>query len=556
MRRIYQVAGSAKTSRGEFNRYLGKKLNGDGRAVDAKFYLGDDQNEANLNRLRLEKLWSRVLEGTAEGVQPVWDAIAFEIGKAVARGALVYRLARTLVPLPDEESYVHFVARYAELCEGVVQVVPDDDAAYSTGLGVIERERAEAIRQRIDPGWPSPSEFPAPVIPVGRPGETLHKALDAYIEQLEKEAAGNYSGWLGTQIRQAMTLKDHHEDGPLGLLGEAAIKDMAKYWESRPLPKGRKKPVPEGQGEEPVPEREGRKKKKLSVVYARKLWECLVRVLRWVHKSDDYAWRLSPGVLDEIKFRPKTTPEEDAAATTSMGVEVWTPTQLALLYKHATPLMRCMMLLGLNCGFYPVDVGHALSESFVLGETHPHADYLLIGEPADIQEEWKRPADWLKMLRNKTKVYGEFLLWPHTAAAVRWAADRKRSLGLPAGKGTMLLPTNRGTSYMKATRSGKKPSRIANLWTNTLKRARAEDEGLPTYPFSSLRDTGADLIRRKDDTAANLYLRHGKPYRGDSLLELYANRPFLRLHQHLRRVEQVLAPVWRAVTDPFQGPLE
>src|ERR1043165_7353434 len=197
MRRIYNVKGEAKSSREEFVRYLGKKLTGDGRAVDAKFYLGINEGEATMNRLRLEKLWARIVEGTPPSRQPAWDAIAFEVGKAVAKGAVVYRLPRTLVPVPDEEGYVHFVARYAKMCESVVQVVPEDDAAYSAGLGVIERERGDAIRQRIDPGWPSASEFPPPVIPVGRPDETLHKALDAYIAELEKEAGGDYSGRLG-----------------------------------------------------------------------------------------------------------------------------------------------------------------------------------------------------------------------------------------------------------------------------------------------------------------------------------------------------------------------
>ncbi len=208
-----------------------------------------------------------------------------------------------------------------------------------------------------------------------------------------------------------------------------------------------------------------------------------------------------------------------------------------------------MMLLGLNAGFYPIDIGLAQSAMFRLGQPHPHPDYLLQGEPAELQEEWRRPAEWLMMLRNKTKVYGEFVLWRHTAAAVRWAGARKAAFGL--GATPLLLPTERGTSYTKPTEGGKKLARIANLWARLVELAREEDKGLPEYPFSSLRDTGADLIRRKDDTAANLYLRHGKPYKNDSLLERYSNRPFLRLHRELRRVGGVLAPLWEAVPSPF-----
>jgi hypothetical protein len=529
MRKIYNVGGTAKTPRGEFNRYLGKKLTDDGRVIDAKFYLGFDPDEATMNRLRLEKLWARIAAGAAPAGQPAWDAITFEIGKAVAKGLVVYRLPRCLVPVPDEEGYVHFVARYAKLCEGVVQVVPEDDAAYAAGLGVIEQDRDEAIRQRIDPGWPSAAEFPPPAVAVCRPDETLHKALDAYIALLEKEANGDHSSWLGTQIRQATTLREHHADRPLGVVDEGVIREWARYWESRPQVKGRDKAV--------------------SVISARKEWECLVRFLRWVHRSKDYSWRLPDGGLDDIKFKAKTTPEEDAARASLLQTRVWTPAQLALLYKHATPLVRCMMLLGLNAGFYPIDIGLAQSVMFRLGQPHPHADYLLLGEDDEVQKRWRLPANWMVTLRNKTKVYGEFILWRHTVAAIRWAESRKTDLGMAANP--LVLPTERGTSYTKPTKTGKKPSRIANLWSRTIQLARGEDRGLPDYPFSSLRDTGADLIRRKDDTAANLYLRHGKPYKDDSLLELYSNRPFLRMHQELQRIEEVLAPMWKAVPAPF-----
>ena len=529
MTRIHNVGTGAKTARGEHSRYLGKKHVA-GRLADAKFYLGYNEDDATMNRLRLEKLWSAIIQDTPPHEPRAWDAITFEIGKAVAKGGVVYRLPRSLVPCPDAEAYVYHVARYAKLCESVVRVVPEDDIAYSNGLGDIERERADAIRRRIDPGWPTAEEFPPPVVPVGRPNETLHHALDAYIAGLEKEAGGDHSTWLGTQIRQARTLKEHHEDRPLGLVDEEAIRAMAKYWAARPPVKGRDKAV--------------------SIITARKQWECLVRFLRHVHKSKDYVWRLPDDVLNDIKFKPKSTDAEDAATAATLQVAVWTPAQLAAMYRQATPLVRCMMLLGLNCGYYPIDIGTSLSSTFRLGQPHPHADYLLSGEPLDA-EVWQNPSDWLMMLRKKTKVYGEFFLWRHTAAAVRWAEARKVSLGLEANP--LLLPTERGTSYTKPTRTGKKPSRVANLWAVTLEKASGGCETLPAYPFSSLRDTGADLIRRKDDTAANLYLRHGKPYKNDSLLELYSNRPFLRLHRELKRVEEVLAPLWQAVPNPFEN---
>ena len=47
MTRIHNVATGAKTARGEYSSYLGKKHVG-GRLADAKFYLGYDENEATI----------------------------------------------------------------------------------------------------------------------------------------------------------------------------------------------------------------------------------------------------------------------------------------------------------------------------------------------------------------------------------------------------------------------------------------------------------------------------------------------------------------------------
>ena len=63
MTRIHNVGTGAKTARGEHSRYLGKKHVA-GRLADAKFYLGYDENDATMNRLRLEKLWSAILQDT------------------------------------------------------------------------------------------------------------------------------------------------------------------------------------------------------------------------------------------------------------------------------------------------------------------------------------------------------------------------------------------------------------------------------------------------------------------------------------------------------------
>ncbi len=61
------------------------------------------------------------------------------------------------------------------------------------------------------------------------------------------------------------------------------------------------------------------------------------------------------------------------------------------------------------------------------------------------------------------------------------------------------------------------------------------------------------MRRRFDDELASLCLAHGSPFRQDSLLECYGNKPFGRLHKALRAMEAVMAPVFEAASaDPTE----
>ena len=45
------------------------------------------------------------------------------------------------------------------------------------------------------------------------------------------------------------------------------------------------------------------------------------------------------------------TPKEQAGAASSLQVETYSPDEIKLLYRYATPFERVALLLGLNCGF-------------------------------------------------------------------------------------------------------------------------------------------------------------------------------------------------------------
>ncbi len=154
MAKVYHVRGNARSGRGESVRYLGLTASG----AKAKFHLGSDVREATIRRTRLEQFWERLAVER-------WDAIGYEVAKAVAKGVASYRLPKELVPIPDPEAYLHYVGRWAVLGEGIICVVPEDDATYASGLA--EAARQAAIRTMIDAAYPSASTFPQPSVPVG-----------------------------------------------------------------------------------------------------------------------------------------------------------------------------------------------------------------------------------------------------------------------------------------------------------------------------------------------------------------------------------------------------
>jgi hypothetical protein len=45
---------------------------------------------------------------------------------------------------------------------------------------------------------------------------------------------------------------------------------------------------------------------------------------------------------------------------------------------------------------------------------------------------------------------------------------------------------------------------------------------------------------------------HGTPFKGDSLLDCYGNKPFGRLHTALRELHALFQPMFSAVSDPLK----
>ena len=503
-------------SKGNFKRDLGKKVTGNPH----RFYLGKDATQAEQRMLRLENLWA-IIESQAESLDVAfWTENTIRIGSAIGRGENSVRLPPPL-PLTSNEdlrAYVHYVDTTARKFP-LISVLPDDIDAYKSGQEVILGIKREIVQlgQKAF-GEPNILEMETAL---------LHDAMDAYTEAMKREHVDpetrKPTAYCNNCVRQIALLKKRHENVMLGQLTLGGIRQAFQYWASRPKKKGTEKPITVTSAENYI-----------------KRWR---HFLWWLHDSDQYRWK-APSDLFRLKVKVRKTDKETQATISPIQVKTFKEEELVVLFKYATPLERVYILLGLNCGFAVSEFGTLRLNQIFLHQPH--------GFDNLINYESNQGQSWIKRVRLKSKVYGEWLLWPQTVAAIEWAIERRKKQ--PEFRPDALLSlTERNFPYYGQTEGGNNASRISKLWYAGLLNRIQKD--LPTFPRlspKSLRKTAGNLIR---DIAGGeimgIFLAHGRPVKSDDLAEQYSNRPFSRVFESLEKLNQRLQPLWNSVPDPF-----
>jgi hypothetical protein len=516
-----------------------------GRYRQPKFYLGRDEQEAERRNLRLEQLWRCVeqkwergpaLETTfmedfvlwQKGERPAWSALLLDAARAVAKGETTYFVPRPTARHIDERGEERFFpmmeTEYAEYLARLNRDFPvvtfraADEEAYAKAQAFYARRFQDHHQQAQLLG----SLLDAPVPEA--PHERLHHALDAYIAELEKEA--HLSQWNRVRVNQARRLRDRHDDIPLSALDIKKVEEMIAFWRHRP----------------PVKVRDGKGVGgQMAYNTARNQIIQLRHFFKWLHRHPGYSWK-RPECYEDLKATPLVTAADKSNRLRTLHVETYTPEELAVLYAAASPLMRLFILLGLNCGFAAAESGTLEPAEIFLRQRHPETGrHNIVSTDQD---------SWIRRLRHKTEVYGEWKLWPHTVQGLLWATDRRRQI---VSKEKALIVTARGESYGRATRGGNKNSRVRNLWVSLIDRTvRPGNADFRFLPFKQLRKTGGQMVRQfADGETQGIFLCHGKPVRTDQLADVYSNRPFHRVFEVLDRIECYLAPLWEAVSDPF-----
>jgi len=519
------------SSDGQFARQVGWKLTRSGKRGQVKFRLGSDVREAKRRELMLVRMWEYV-EKTSDADPLVWPSELLDLAKQVARDGVAKVAKRDGEP---GSLYLHRVTRLAERLPGV-SLLPADEAAFreaaaarseSMSAFVTEYEQAsDAFRLKLRQ---AAGKHGAGQGRAGLPaGPKLHQAMRDYVEWLKQEhsdAHGNVTLSGNVKVKQVQILIDRHDDVPLACVDFDAIDGMVRYWRKRPNRKGTERPVSAHTAEHQI--------------------GALKAFCRWLSRSEKYDWK-KPESFDEIRTRI-ARPSEPVRSQVSPE-DVFTLDELTLLNRHATPLERCLLLLGINCGFARAEIASLTVGEVFLRTAHDPRHQEILGFRSTDRDSF------IKRRRRKTGVYGEFILFPQTVRAIQWATAHRRRLP-DFGPDARLLVNANGEPYDKLTAGGNPNMQIPNAFARLIRRVQESDEGkdFVRRPFKMLRKTAGDLIRRHSDGEVTAVFHcRGQAVRIDDLADAYTNRPFGKVFRAIREVEQYLQPMFEAAgKQPF-----
>jgi hypothetical protein len=553
-----RAASLSKPDReGQYARQLGWKVNGRGKRVQHKFRLGSDKSAATVREALLRRVWD-IVERHAGTQDPVWTNVTLEIANQVAKGADLVR-----VSTDGANEAPHIYRRRLQILQdrySFLRLAPTDELRFKQGLtdhelaceGIVLDGLSEALQRRRS-AYEATDRLDHPLLPTpdiavvarsiatardafAQPsaatddGRTLHQALDAYVDWIKEEYRQGDSETISeyghTKLGQFKTIKERHDDIELAKVNLDHIEAMYRYWRRRPASKAH-----------------ATKGKPMSLDSVRHYLGELERFFKWLHRSQNFAWRKPDGFDDLDKTVRVDTTEIKSSIR---QVNLFQLDELVALNRYATPTERLYLLLGLNCGFGPKETA-----TLTIGECFLHQ-----GLPKDEQELFDFPTtneqSFISLVRNKTTIVGKYLLFSQTAQMVCWAMQRRLTLPNPAPDQPLILSQS-GTALDKRSGAGNPSRLIANAFVRLKKRCEFNSQPVSDLPFKCLRKTAGDLIRRvSDGEVSGVFLLHGSPVERDKLSDVYTNRPFGKVYRAIQEVESYLAPVFNACPNPLE----
>lgn len=354
-------------------------------------------------------------------------------------------------------------------------------------------------------------------------GPTMHEAMRDYKEWLKEEYSHPETGvtpWGRTQVGQVESLIAHHKNMPLAEIDRDQVEKMIRYWRQRPLKLGGKLP-----------------QQRVAAKSASHYLSALRNFFKWLHARPNYDWR-KPDDFHEIKTR--VTKLESEHRTQVDADQVFTLDELKLLYQYGRPLDRILILLGLNCGFGAAESSTLLASEIFLRTPHSKRHQHLLHYESSASDSF------IRRVRRKNRVFGEFLLFGATVQAIESILPKRRKQS-NFGPESRLLLNARGEPFDKPTKGGNANRQIPNRFVRLVQQIAEDGHKINRLPFKTLRKTGGDLVKRHSDgEIAGVFLCHGHPVASDDLSDAYTQRPFGKVFKALNEVEEYLAPMFEA----------
>ncbi len=502
-----------RDGRGGFRPYIGYKLvNPEAephrwQRRQHRFNLGSDQRIAEVRYARIHKLYEENCQACGENT---WSPAALSFAEQIASGK------GTVEYSPGEYHRTIDYAQYGEIFKNlfpslVETLGPSDPALYARSVELNRSLIEKRTKKLFDELDEVKALAVAKVAPHKLIAGTFHEVVNAYRSMIERDgqrlADGSLKHSQRNRLQIAARFKEHHPDFPLYELTFDKCKEFVDYWRNRPMTR-----------------RKGRFKKDSARHHVNELFS----FFRWLDYSDMFQWEMPRGVLT---IKRKVVRLETDQKKSVVSKQVYSPSELAVIAKHATQWERLALVVGLNCAMGAAELGRLTTECLLLDHQHEYAERLHFeSTKADSFERTHRP---------KTDVFSEHILWPETVEILRWAKQRSQKLG------TDLIFVTKSGRPMYNESSSNPQSRFANMWKKLHKRVKKQEgEKFPWLPFGTLRDTLPDMLRHRfGDELASLCLAHGTPSGADSLLDCYGNKPYGRLHNAIRDLHETFKGV-------------
>ena len=226
-------------------------------------------------------------------------------------------------------------------------------------------------------------------------------AYRKYVEEKFTEQ-GALTAWGMTQIGIVDFLVKHLPDLPMDKLDMLGIESCLDVIRKRPL-----SVTHSSKGQKPI-----------SLKYATNSIKQFRNFIRWLHRSSDWEWE-KPRDYEVLPVRVVKTEAERRGGHAQ--VKTYSVDELVTIWKYATPRVRAMMALALNCAFGAGEIATLLTDEVMLDMIHPHAEQVGLSS----EEEF---GSWIMRNRRKTEVYGEWRLWSISVQATRWRWPRRATL--------------------------------------------------------------------------------------------------------------------------------